>query len=291
MPPYKFSADADFSMQSAIIFGISSSELPVSQTLRFRCPSSHCKFPSLSSLAVCSECSDLASHLSRTTDSFGYLFDDLTGGEGLATRPSPSNNTEFRLPSGLYINNVEGTKGEKDFFRVLSTMRGTTNASDTVTMEHVDTLIWAQSILKVKSGTLPLDWPNVIVQASECALYYCVKNYTTEVRNGTLIESSSILIDERRSADSWQLLNWDDKKFGRVPDSVADSIAFNPAGSYGTRSDLRLGTHYNISQDAVEGTSAFMQQTFSACLGRGICHASNPVNWTNPLNGFYSTQP
>ncbi|CAM1502375.1 Fc.00g043590.m01.CDS01 [Cosmosporella sp. VM-42] len=165
---------------------------------------------------------------------------------------------------------------------------GATNRSLTVAMDHLDTLIWSQSIIKVDGNPNSTSkWPNYTAHASECALYYCVKNYTSEVRSGTLFEKSSILQDQRRVLGSW----WSDRgDFEGISDVVAENLAFHPIKSAILRSDLQLGRldenfGWNVSQHAVDGISSFMQKTFAMCLNGTEC-TTFVDNWV-PVNGFF----
>lgn len=223
--------------------------------------------------------------------SFGDQFYDLSLENGVAVRKS--NCTEYRLPNGLYLNNMDGESGGGKPM-VYLTMLGATNTSKTVAMGHVDTLIWSQSIIKVDGNRESKNkWPDYGVRATECALYYCVRNYTSEVRNATLFETSSILRDQRRVPNSWMI---DDAGFYEgISDVVVQSLAFHPTESSISRTDLQLGDkdkdkdgshRWNVSQPAVNGISAFMQKVFAACLDKNTTNCT-PIldNWA-PVNGF-----
>lgn len=96
-------ADADFEFQSATVFGTTAARSAIPQQLAFACPSSECTFQPVSSLAVCSQCADLASHLKWDTLSGGDQFYDLAKEDGVAeNRP---NSTGYSLPNGLFLNN------------------------------------------------------------------------------------------------------------------------------------------------------------------------------------------
>lgn len=198
-PPFSY-ADAEFTLQSAAVFGISADGAAISQQLAFDCSSGECLFPEVTSLAICSRCQDVSSHLKRNAQSDGTLIFNLMRDQSFIS--TEANSTEYRLPNGLYLNNREGALAGTDL--VLMTMLGTTNGSNAVVMGDVDTLIWAQSIIKVDANPTPESaWPDFVVSATECALYYCVRNYTAKVRNSTLSEKSAALEGTIRVAESW----------------------------------------------------------------------------------------
>lgn len=133
-------------MQAAIAFGLSESDAVVTQQASFYCPGAKCDFQPLESLAVCSRCSDITNKLKRNDTSqgtqgvsFSYNFDMGT---------PYSNNTEYRLPNGLFLNNMNDIYGPRDTM-VYMTKRGTSNATNTATMTDIDTLIWSQTIINV----------------------------------------------------------------------------------------------------------------------------------------------
>ena len=59
-------ADADFSMLSALAYGLVQSTTAVSQQADFDCPSGSCLYPPFTSLSVCAACADLTSSIAVT---------------------------------------------------------------------------------------------------------------------------------------------------------------------------------------------------------------------------------
>ena len=169
----------------------------VTQQLAFSCPSSNCTWDPFDSLAVCSVCNNLNASL--------YQYDDkgeLASRLAVYTGSSPSfrnGGTAFRLPNGHYITNIDGwafnhraneTVAETATGGVvfMSTF-GTPYAVWTNSFKSIPNLIWTLSMIRVlpslsdRSAT----WPNLPVEAMECALTYCVNRYTSSVINGTLV--------------------------------------------------------------------------------------------------------
>ncbi|CAG9955523.1 unnamed protein product [Clonostachys rosea f. rosea IK726] len=204
--------------------------------------------------------------------------------------PRQDNLTRYSLPNGLYLDNRDG-----DHFPGLlyMTTSGTGNRTKTLTMADIDTLIWSQTIIKVvndTSATEGIPWPSYEAHATECALYYCAREYNFIFNNSTKTEtSSSEIMDAKQHPDSWK----PDSRLGDVfaPD-VIDSLAYHPNDSYIPRNDLQLyvdvenglAKSWSISKDAVTGISYFVQTLFSTCLSQ-TC-SDTPDEWVAPT-GFY----
>lgn len=284
-------AEADFAMQAAITFGIAASSKAIEQQATFQCPAAGCDFEPVSSLAVCGKCSDISPKLAKNTKSNGAQWSTLKADQsfGVAT----PGNTEYTLPNGLLLNN----QNNQSEYMVYMTTLGTTNASRTLSMGDLDTLIWAQSSIIVDAdpdGNETRKWPDFDVKASECALYYCVRKYNATSRGGLMHLTSTIQEDDRRLADSWQFTQHPSIA-ANLSKSVADSVAYHPFDSLMTRSDLQLGRQgssstWNISQTAIDGISANMQNVFATCRnGKNCTTALALEKWDSP-NGFYLRQ-
>lgn len=257
-------ASADFSMQSAILYGLSQSKEDVIKQLQFTCPSGNCTWPSFESLAVCSKCNDLTSSLERFHD-LGTQYFSLVSNDMVINREPYS--TGFRLPNNLWIDNLNGSRYDfTDLVTnpgvVLMTAFGTGNASQTSSMHKLDALVWSMSVIKV----LPPDnnltgWPNLPLEATECALYYCVNEYTTKVQDGLLSETSTQLA-AKRNPKSWAPPY-------PLPEPFLSSLEFRSGLSAISRSDLQLvspssNATYNISQAAVDSISSYFRGIFTA---------------------------
>lgn len=241
-------------MQSAILYGLFQPQELVSQQLSFNCPSSSCQWSEFSSLAVCSQCSDIAKEM----ESSYAIKSKPQYADILPAHPSYplSNLTQFTLPNGLFINNPNGSNGSYENFLTMATY-GTGNSSQTVAFQAYDLLIWSTTILKV--ANVPGVWPRLPISATECALYYCVKTYKSEVKNGTVYEAT-ILAPYERSAMSWQY----EKRI--LPGGVhldPNSLEFDALLSAIPRTDLQLGEGFNVSQAAVDSINWYMRNLFT----------------------------
>jgi len=291
--------DADFSMQSAVLYGINERVDAVTQQSPFKCPTGNCTWPAYESLAVCSQCYDVSSGFERIKK-YGTLFEDLHEvGLGFPAGVF-GNSTVFRLPNGLMIDNLDGwnpnghSTGEAKIAvnaTVLMTTLGTGNTSQTVSMQAVDTLIWSTTMLRTDPDPKKprAVWPNIPVMATECAVFYCVKKYETAVTNGVLVEHASRVANTTRSPNSWLPLNAGLAKGLR--EDRFKTLQFDHYFSSLERSDLMLvsgasGRTFNVSQSAIDSISSFFQQTLATGL-----RTYNKTSFTaaGQLNGWYLT--
>ncbi|OJD28768.1 uncharacterized protein BKCO1_1130001 [Diplodia corticola] len=275
-------------MQSAVLYGLSQPLNTTIQQLRFNCPSGNCTWPAYDSLAVCSKCNSLTPSLTRFSDYGGQYVPLMEDNNAAAL----SNGTSYRLPNGLFLDNIDGWQwgAEPQYGAMFMTTYGTSNASLTNSLQDLsDTLIWAAGVLKTgpDAANATAAWPDLPVEAAECALYYCVNRYQTSVRNGSLVEEVSVVDGAHRAADSWQLVDFPDA-WEAYNESMVESIAFDAYFSAAERSDLALvapdGEMFNLSQNAVESISSYFMTTFQADL-----QAYNESNGTveGQINGWY----
>jgi hypothetical protein len=96
----------DFSLQSAIVSGLTRPADSVTQQLPFVCASGNCTWEPFESLAVCSVCHDVESTLSRFEHS-GRLPYYLTIND-VSSPAYADHGTAFKLPNGHFISNVDG---------------------------------------------------------------------------------------------------------------------------------------------------------------------------------------
>ncbi|ROV91664.1 hypothetical protein VMCG_09261 [Cytospora schulzeri] len=269
-------ADADFSMQSAVLYGLDRPLDSVIQQRSVRCSTGNCTWPTHESLAVCNRCINLDDKLERF-DSDGYLWVDLSMHKDNGITASKNESTGFRLPNGLFLENLRGwvyneplDDGKIDAGGgVMMTTFGTGTASQTVGMQDIDTLIWSMSMIRATRDptNAAAAWPDLPHPAMECALYYCVNSYDTVVENGVLQETATQVRGAVRSPGSWQMA--DPRFAGWFSPGQLSSIEFNGTSSLLGRTDLAIlspgnNTLYNISQAAVDTISSYLQSTFAS---------------------------
>lgn len=286
-------ADADFSIQSAILYGLEQPIHSVMQQVNFKCPTGNCTWPSFESLAVCNRCTNLEGNLqpiSTHGSQASFLDKDSTN----YTRSVLSflNGTAFRLPNGLYLDNANELEygGHSWAGSVWMTMLGTANASETIKAQEIDTLIWSMSMIRARPDPTNTSaaWPSLPLSAMECTLFYCVKEYETTVTDGSLREISKHVMDATRVKTSWRpeatyatnLMN----------ELQINSIAFHKYFSAFSRTDLVLsspgtGSRFNISKVAVDSISSYFQSNFASKLY--TLNITDPPSATGKLNGYY----
>lgn len=102
-------------------------------------------------------------------------------------------------------------------------------------------------------------WPDVPLQATECALYYCVKAVDSRMAGNQLLENITEFSSKRVRASS------------DAPQDTADSLEFNPlafAGGY--NADLYLKSPnasdpgFHVTTGALMAISAYIRSLFLA---------------------------
>ncbi|CAH0016685.1 unnamed protein product [Clonostachys rhizophaga] len=220
----------DLVMKAALLFGLTSDRSHILKQASYSCPTSQCEYSDVTSAAICSTCANVDSSLKRTPEERSTSYRGWVG-DFIAVAPKLGswNATTFELPNGLYM------KAQDDLpnsMLTTMTISGKSNASKTITTKKMDSLIWSQSIIKVdnKSATTGLTWPQWNVHATECALSYCV-NYSFLVRNGTLTESSKIMVEYKRDKSWWQPTTTASSsgQNSPLPDNFRTSLAYHPS--------------------------------------------------------------
>ena len=238
-------------MTSAVFSGLTQSN----QQIKYNCPSGNCTWDTFQSLAICSACIDLTDQLNKV-DRFRYRLSN-----GLTLPKNSDTNILIEWMVGF----------------------GTGNESQSMSFGSKDTLIWSMTMIRVLDPGIP----NSSVTAAECGLWYCIQNFDSMVQDGNLIERVS-LAPSMRLHNSWQpskddvWLKWDTHDaWSRTSletakhDSWAKPATKNYKGQYtlsfgmssvDSVTDLQLGDHFNVSQEAVYGISNLMSITFTRSL-------------------------
>lgn len=229
-------------MQAAILSGLTSDITTITQQVPVRCPSGHCQWRPYESLAVCSSCSDITQSLNNSTKiytkkhgyNYAYLF-FMDDNPGMAMETGPI--STLTLPNGLHVDIG---------YSPAAVTRGTNNRSETISFIDKESLMWSTSMIKQVGSSLDYT-------ATECALYYCVKEFRSQFVNGTLLESSKI-VSLAQSPNSWRAL--DDSLPDPSPGTLSTFMEYR-------RSDLQFGKDYNISQAAINGIGGHLDTVFN----------------------------
>ncbi|KAK4499156.1 hypothetical protein PRZ48_009668 [Zasmidium cellare] len=148
--------------------------------------------------------------------------------------------------------------------------------SATVSMQDLDTLIWSVTMLRVLSDptNASAKWPDLPIEATECSLYYCVREYSMAVEGNQIKQNSSELSSFRRLKDSWlpyRLSPTGDITWVTLNGTAQESLAWDRTSS-ANRTDLALGDQhqqFNVSLDAVRSISMSFSTNFFANLSFG----------------------
>lgn len=277
------------SMQYAILTGLSRSPWEVKKEVLVQCPTSNCTWPPFRTLGVCHRCNNVTADLTR----IGNFSDAIVGRSGLfiytGSESPPS--TAYSLLNGHFMANVNGCPLYSDHRSLCTkevqektdavysdqkytiTSFGTGNPNKTNTMRDIDTLIWSMSVIspnvEVVNASISM-WPDVRLQATECALYYCVKDVSSSMAGNQLLENITEATDAVRDPESWRR-GPDDSSFGPEyvppPDEV-NSLEFNPRYSTAGYSELALqspdNNTYTVGAGSVMSISAYFQSLFLA---------------------------
>ncbi|KAI1117221.1 hypothetical protein F5Y14DRAFT_403575 [Nemania sp. NC0429] len=272
-------SQADLGMISAIYNGFyETSSMPKPATSLPVCPTANCTWSPTTTLAVCSMCNNISSHIQRNLISSG---DNLGTNKGLRL-PYDERWTEISLPY-FNLTNSSGSNGTwTDGVAFMSATR-VDNPHDTVSFRNTGTIITAIGVLKAaedfEKGVLL--WEHAPATAIECALLFCIRAYNSSVINGVLAEDT-IASWAERDFTSYALDTAENTA------EVADIAAFDKWSNYSLysrygdrfRGDLVLfippddvkryglpdnvSTRFNISQAAIASTVKFVNDDFFA---------------------------
>lgn len=177
---YKFLAD--LGMLSSFNSGLYNS-YSTGQTTSLVCPTANCTWPTYTSLAICSACNDVTSHLQRSTQ-YGTNLGTLSSN----TFVFSGDFTTYSLPhvNLTNFNTNDGTSLNSAYM----TATIITKPQLTISFNNLTTLVTATQVLKAAEGyeTGELTWDDTPVSATECALYFCANAYQSVVKKGILTE-------------------------------------------------------------------------------------------------------
>ncbi|KAH7161109.1 hypothetical protein EDB81DRAFT_682497 [Dactylonectria macrodidyma] len=297
----------DPSMESSMLFGLSRSPSEADQRAVALCPTGNCTWEPFETLGVCHRCNNITSQLKRENG-----FDNIITSYSGVVQKGPFPATGFYLPNGHFIANVDDcppyngrtadckTKLENATVqsmpdsRLAITAFGTGNPNKTNSMKDIDTLIWSTSVIHPNVDWLntsslfevdwgsegypllnPKYWPDIPMQATECAVYYCVKTVNASVEGNKLIEKVVEAKTARRDPESWEYRSDNDDDIfpeNIPPADERDSLEFNRNYSVIERSSLSLkfpesdtrrkNQDYEIAQASVKSISAYVQNIF-----------------------------
>ncbi|KAF6819421.1 hypothetical protein CPLU01_13062 [Colletotrichum plurivorum] len=201
------------SMEGAIMAAFYKSIEDLRRETLYQCSSGDCKFDGFQTLGICHRCSDVTSQLVNRTGDFADIMNAIDGIKFLSLNDEIRHDNAFYLPNGHFIANLNGWHPfAKSAWTLISTTFGTGNPNKTVSMKNLDTILWSMSFIYPDFESLKQNygdniaaatWPTFNLDASECALYYCLKNITSEVKGSELTENITEVTGVTRSPGSW----------------------------------------------------------------------------------------
>ncbi|KAL2881272.1 hypothetical protein SGCOL_003220 [Colletotrichum sp. CLE4] len=179
----------DFGSLSAIWTGFNNLSTPSSQQPSFTCATGNCTWAPYASLAVCSACNDISSHLVKSTGIAAASDKALTVPWSMQNaRLNASDKfayTKFELPTmNLNISNFDDGSGQQ----VELTAQTTTQPGDTLSFQDTKALIVSFAMMKSKRDTAGGKAQAPDASALECALSFCTNIYRSTVTKGILKE-------------------------------------------------------------------------------------------------------
>ena len=225
----------NYSMQAAVAFGLSANDHAITQQTPVVCPSANCDFDDHLSLAVCSQCADVTDMMHSWR---GYDDDALTDEwPGTNSVIHHLYDTQHSLPNGLHLENAD--KFDETGAPILMIANSTALPSETLKFSHISTLVIDATTLRAHHDpdSQWKNWSDVRVTAQECALYFCIRRYTSQVVNGTLFERSNE-VAAARSAKSWQIQDSPENQGVKGP--VPEVDALYDSMTWVSRSDLAI---------------------------------------------------
>ena len=270
-------------MEAAIIQGLSRDQITVKNQFEVQCSSSNCTWDIFSSLGICGGCTNVTSVLKKKLEhdaSPQWLdFSLTTNGDSEIAKDL----TNYSLPDGNAIWNMDWTQDE-----YVTAMMARTNfiPSNTLSFTNNDLLLVSISIINSTfvlevNGSLS-QWPGSDVRATECGLYFCVKQYKSSVTNGVLNEEVTAQ-PSLRAPGSWVLLGGT----SLAPDSLNSidtslrNMRTGDGDGYAVRSDLQVmqannqTNIYNITQVSLDGITSKFGTLFPTKDSAVVLHTSD----------------
>ncbi|KAI2607483.1 uncharacterized protein GGS25DRAFT_523003 [Hypoxylon fragiforme] len=185
-----FDSLPDPGMRSSFYDGIYNSSFSTKKTASFSCPNGNCTWPIYTSLAICSACTDISSHIQR----YAQRGDNLQSLRNPEIDIKDSNFTIVSLPRLNLTNLSNGAANMSKIGKsTVDAYMATTIITDphfTLNFQNLTTMITTVQMLKAAPGfeAEELKWEDTPVTATECSLYFCVQAFDSEVINGVLTD-------------------------------------------------------------------------------------------------------
>ncbi|KAI1318083.1 hypothetical protein F5Y16DRAFT_406460 [Xylariaceae sp. FL0255] len=190
-------------------------------TLGFAISSSNCAWSQFTTLAICSECKNVTTHMKRFKINGTNL-----GTFSESAIPFMGEWTVTSLPYLNHTNYSGGTFQDSDIpDRAAISAIGRTNPGSTISFQIYSTMITTLGVLKAADEFVKrnLTWDNTTVTATECILYFSTTAYNSSLQAGELEET--------------EIGTWADPDFTSYNGTDTDLSQFNKWNNYSLFSD------------------------------------------------------
>ncbi|KAG7051191.1 hypothetical protein JMJ77_0001817 [Colletotrichum scovillei] len=175
----------DFGSLSAIWTAFNNLSSQSNQQPAFTCATGNCTWAPHASLAVCSACNDISSHLVESTGHAHTLDPAVTAHNFTNISMLKHPFTKFELPTmNLSISNFDDGIG----LQVELTCQSTTQPGSTLSFQDSRALLVSFAMMSVKPSTPGSKRQSGEATALECALSFCTNIYRSNVNKGVLSE-------------------------------------------------------------------------------------------------------
>jgi hypothetical protein len=178
-----FRSQPHMGIASAMYSGFLNDSRTVKTKPSFSCPTGNCTLAPYTTLAVCSQCSDVTSHLVKTSR-FGANLATITSATAMLSEVTVA----YTLPcSKTSLANL--AHGEPRFTAYM-TAKAVASPGHTQSFGHLRTLLAAVDVIRAEKGYTEqnLSWNQTKVAATECALDLCANAYKGQVVRGKFDE-------------------------------------------------------------------------------------------------------
>ncbi|KAI0545793.1 hypothetical protein F4679DRAFT_559831 [Xylaria curta] len=285
----------DLGMISAIYSGLYNSSTTENQTVSFTCPTANCTWAPFTTLAICSACKDVTSSLKR------YEIE----GTNLGTIQGPERYTNWTIHALPEVNITNESENYPYYYcpdncpgwPALMVATRLTNHQRTISFKNLSSMITTVQILKADEvSAARLNWSDVTVAATECALYFCTKAHRSSIKQGKLDEETVETWFERDS-NSYIPIGGPGRYNFTAFDERNNYSLYTGSGDVPDRSSLRLfipteaidrlnlpssvRDSFHLSYAAVGSTVHFMNDDFFT--EKLLVWADSPTNDVRPI--------
>ncbi|KAF7534406.1 hypothetical protein G7054_g6275 [Neopestalotiopsis clavispora] len=223
-----FLSRPDIGLVSSVLNGFDQQYSAFQLTPPWTCPSQNCTWSTFTSLAICSRCSDVSSHLEKSR----LFLNSSRGTIGLDTTLQPNPNstlTRYSLPLVELIN-LDGSSGDDWPYNALMGAFSTTNPGQTISFPQLDTMLATFQIIRAPPSFIEGNtvWEESQLSGLECAFHFCTQAYQSTVNNAELDE---------QILGSWSM---------RVPESYAFKLTNQATSNLTTLAEYEKWNNYSL---------------------------------------------